>query len=93
LDARPHDITLLKMKHIRLKEKYGEGEIPHQAKTGAGPILLTCSFSYVRDWLNLHPFKNEPYARLICNLHNGAPIKAEALHTMMTQLKENYMIN
>jgi len=88
LDARPHEITLLKMKHIRLKEKYGEGEIPHQAKTGAGPILLTCSFSYVRDWLNLHPFKNEPYARLICNLHNGAPIKAEALHTMMTQLKK-----
>jgi len=29
LDARPHEITLLKIKHIRLKEKYGEGEIPH----------------------------------------------------------------
>lgn len=28
LDARPHEITLLKVKHIRLKEKYGEGEIP-----------------------------------------------------------------
>lgn len=39
LDARPHEITLLKMKHIRLKEKYGEGEIPHEAKTGAGPVL------------------------------------------------------
>jgi hypothetical protein len=44
LDARPHEITLLKIKHIRLKEKYGEGEIPHQAKTGSGPILLTFSF-------------------------------------------------
>jgi hypothetical protein len=41
LDARPHEITLLKIKHIRLKEKYGEGEIPHEAKTGTGPILLT----------------------------------------------------
>ena len=61
LDARPHEITLLKIKHIRLKEKYGEGEIPHEAKTGTGPILLTCSFPYVRDWLNEHPFKNEPY--------------------------------
>jgi integrase/recombinase XerD len=24
LDARPQEITLLKIKHIRLKEKYGE---------------------------------------------------------------------
>ena len=51
LDARPHEITLLKIKHVRLKERYGEGEIPHEAKTGTGPILLTTSFPYVRDWL------------------------------------------
>jgi hypothetical protein len=57
LDARNHEITLLKIKHIRLKEKYGEGEIPHQAKTCSGPILLTFSFPYVRDWLNEHPFR------------------------------------
>jgi integrase/recombinase XerD len=84
-------LTLLKIKHIRLKEKYGEGEIPHQAKTGSGPILLTFSFCYVRDWLNLHPFRGEPNARLICNLHNGAPIKPEALHTVMTQLKKRIL--
>ena len=87
LDARPHEITLLKVKHIRLKEKYGEGEIPHDAKTGAGPILLTCSFPYVRDWLNEHPFKNEPNARLICNLRNGSPLKPKALWNMMEQLR------
>ena len=91
LDARPHEITLLKIKHIRLKEKYGEGEIPHQSKTGSGPILLTFSFCYVRDWLNLHPFRGEPNARLICNLHTGAPIKPEALHTVMTQLKKRIL--
>src|SRR5918911_470002 len=87
LDARPHEITLLKIKHIRLKEKYGEGEIPHEAKTGTGPILLTCSFPYVRDWLNEHPFRNEPDARLICNLITGAPLKPEAMWTMMKQLR------
>jgi integrase/recombinase XerD len=70
LDARPHEVTLLKIKHIRLRERYGEGEIPHEAKTGTGPILLTCSFPYVRDWLNEHPFRNEPDARLICKVHN-----------------------
>ena len=44
-DARPHEIALLKIKHIRLKEKYGEGEIPFESKTGTGPILLTLLFS------------------------------------------------
>ena len=47
LDARAHEVTLLANKHIRLKEGYGEGEIPHQAKTGTGLVLLTCSFPYV----------------------------------------------
>ncbi len=34
------------------------------------------------DWLNEHPFKNEPNASLICNLHNGTPIKDESLWTV-----------
>jgi hypothetical protein len=88
LNARSHEITLLKIKHIRLKERYGEGEVPHEAKTGSGPILLTSSFPYVRDWLNEHPFKNEPNARLICNLLNGAPINPDAIWTMMKQLRK-----
>jgi len=88
LDARPHEITLLKIKHLRLRERYGEGEIPHQAKTGAGPILLTLSFPYVRDWLNEHPFKNESQARLICNLRTGAPISPKSLWNMMNLLRE-----
>ncbi len=87
LDARPHEITLLKIKHITIRERYGEGEIPHEAKTGGGPILLTCSFPFVRDWLNDHPFKNEPEARLVCNLNTGAPINPEAIWTMMKQLR------
>ena len=87
LDARNHEITLLKIKHIRLLERYGEGEIPHESKTGTGPILLTCSFPYVRDWLNKHPFKNSPDARLICNLHNGSPVRPEVMWTIMKQLR------
>jgi hypothetical protein len=76
LDARNHEITLLKLKHIRLKEKYGEGEIPFESKTGTGPVLLTLSFPYIRDWLNEHPFKNEPNASLICSLVDSAPANA-----------------
>jgi integrase/recombinase XerD len=87
LDARNHEVTMLKIKHLRLREKYGEGEVPHEAKTGGGPILLTCSFPYVRDWLNNHPFRNSTEARVICSLHNGSPVKPEAMNTMMKQLK------
>lgn len=88
LNARNHEITLLKLKHIRIREKYGEGEIPHEAKTGSGPILLSCSFPYVRDWLNEHPFKNEPNARLICDLKTGDRIRADAINDVMKLLKK-----
>ncbi|HEX5185963.1 MAG TPA: hypothetical protein VFV86_03645 [Nitrososphaeraceae archaeon] len=72
---------------MRLREKYGEGEVPYEAKTGSGPILLTFSFPYVRDWLNEYPFKNEPNARLVCNLVTGGVIKPGAIWDMMRQLK------
>ena len=91
LDARNHEVTLLKIKHIRLRERYGEGEIPHESKTGTGPVLLTCSFLYVRDWLNEHPFKNESNARLICNLLTGGPIKPDSLCTVMKQLRSRIL--
>jgi integrase/recombinase XerD len=87
LDARNHEVTLLKIKHIQLKDRYGEGEIPNEAKTATGPILLTCSFPYVRDWLNEHPFRNTPEARIICNLRTGGPVRPEAMWTMMKQLR------
>ncbi|MGB7956679.1 MAG: hypothetical protein WCF23_22130 [Candidatus Nitrosopolaris sp.] len=87
LDARNHEVTALKIGNIRLRERYAEGEIPHNTKTGGGPIVLACSFPYVRDWLNRHPFKNIPESRLICNLRNGAPLKPDALCNMMKQLR------
>ena len=50
--------------------------------------MLTTSFPYVRDWLNEHPFKNEPNSRLICNLINGAPITADNIDKVMKQLRD-----
>ena len=87
LNARNHEISLLRLKHIRIREKYGEGEIPHEAKTGSGPILLCFSFPYVRDWLNEHPFRNEPNARLICDLRTGDAIRPDAINDIMKLLK------
>ncbi len=88
LDARPHEITLLKIKHIRLREKYGEGEIPFTAKTGSGPILLTFSFPYLRDWLNKHPDKNNANAYLISKLTDGTSISTMLIYFIMTRLRD-----
>jgi integrase/recombinase XerD len=88
LDARPSEIVALRLKDIVLNEQYGEGNIPSNTKTGGGPILLTSSFTYVRDWLNRHPYKNEPNARLICSLINGAPIKAGRIWQILEKLRQ-----
>jgi integrase/recombinase XerD len=87
LDARPHEITALRIRDIILNEQYGEGTIPSNTKTGGGPILLTSSFTHVRDWINKHPFKNEPNARLICNLVNGAPVTTQVIWQVMNRLR------
>jgi integrase/recombinase XerD len=87
LDARPHEIIALRMRDIILNEQYGEGKIPSNTKTGGGPILLISSFTYVRDWINKHPFKNEPDARLICNLINDAPIKSDRIWQVLDELR------
>ena len=88
LNARNHEVILLRIKNIRIKEKYGEGEVPYEAKTGSGPILLTLSFPYVRDWLNEHPFRNESNARLICNTENGKPLLPGMVYDTMYLLKK-----
>ena len=36
LNARNHEITLLQIKHIRLRDRYGEAEVPHESKTRSG---------------------------------------------------------
>jgi hypothetical protein len=85
LDGRNHEVTMLKIKNIRLHEQYGQGEIPAEAKTGSGPILLTCSFTYVRDLLQTHPDKDNPEAPIIYNIHTRQvkPVKPDAMWTMM----------
>jgi integrase/recombinase XerD len=88
LDARNHEVTMLQIKNVRLRDRWAEGEIPYNTKTSGGPILLTCSFPFVRNWINLHPVKDDPEARLICNLYDGTAVGPEAMWGMMKRLKE-----
>jgi integrase/recombinase XerD len=81
------DEILTIIKYEPRKRNKAASKIPYQSKTGTGPVLLRSSFLYVRDWLNEHPFKNEPNARLISNLLTGGPIEADTSRTVMTDLK------
>jgi hypothetical protein len=52
---------------------------PYSQTPKQAVVLLTSSFTYVRDWINKRPFKNEPNARLICDLCTDAPIRPETI--------------
>jgi hypothetical protein len=52
LNARSHKITLLKLKDIRLRDKYGEGKILPQAKRRTEPVLLSLFFPFTRTKRN-----------------------------------------
>jgi hypothetical protein len=73
LDARPHEITLLKIKHIRLKEKYGEGEIPHESNT---PTFKSCLLR-VPYTFNSKCFDeiNDPEVKIIQEIDISKPLQ------------------
>jgi integrase/recombinase XerD len=86
LSARNHEITALKIGDIRFNERYAEGEVPYSTKTGGGPIMLTMSFPYARDWKNRHPWKNDPKRPFICS-RTGASINPERIWAIMESLR------
>lgn len=69
LNARPHEITLLRIKNLRFKDKYAEGEIPYEAKTGTCPSPF--SSSYIQSTDNNKPnfnFNSGGSINNICNV-------------------------
>lgn len=86
--ARNHEITSLRLNDLQFYENYTEITIPWNTKTGARTIPLGASFPYLRDWLNEHPFKNQPDAFLFLNLHNGKPLKPNTIWNILQDWNE-----
>lgn len=84
-NGRNHEVTKTEWRHIQLMEKYGEGEIPANTKTGTRGVLLMLSFTHMRDWKNQYPFVMHPRAPIIPNLANGKHVKPEALRSMLIE--------
>ena len=93
LDARPHEITKLKIKNLRFRENYAEGEIPFDTKTGSRYILLRSSFPYVREMLNIHPYKNEADTYLIYNNKTRKGLDPDTINWIFKELKNRIRKN
>lgn len=91
IDGRNHELTRMKNKNVRYKEKYAEGEIPFQTKTGGGPVVLRMSFAYLLEWKNKHPLKNDPEAPLFCIMRSdklGEPLTPDYVWRITDNLKK-----
>jgi integrase/recombinase XerD len=64
LDARNYEVTMLKIKYIRLREKYGEGKVPYEAKTGVVPSSSHVPFNMCVICSTITLFRNSPEERL-----------------------------
>ena len=88
-NSRPHELTKLRIENIRFNDKYAEGEIPFDTKTGRRDILLRGSFPYCRDWLNQHPHRNNPNAYFFYDLRNSTkPMTYASIHYVFRTFKE-----
>jgi site-specific recombinase XerD len=67
--ARVSEIGLMKIKHISF-ESHG-ARLSITGKTGARKILVIYSSPYFRQWLNMHPFNDNPDSFLWCNSNGG----------------------
>ena len=71
--ARPHELLNLKIKDIKFKissttsMQYAEVHIT-KSKTKPRTLPLIFSLPYVKDWIDSHPFANNPDAFLFISL-------------------------
>lgn len=61
--ARPSEVLSLKVGSIRF-DKQGAVVYIQQSKTKPRPIRIISSATYLRAWINIHPFKDDPEALL-----------------------------
>ena len=93
MDARNHEIIKLKIKNLKIRENYAEGEIPFDTKTGSRYILLRSSFPYVCAMLNKHPYKDEPEAYLIYNNKTRKALDPDTINWIFKELKKRIRKN
>ena len=85
--ARNHEITKLKLKDIKFKEKYAEATTSWDTKTGMRTTPLIISFSYLRELINNHPFSSSPNAFVILSLITNKPLQPDSIWGITDAIK------
>jgi integrase len=90
--CRPHELLSLKIKDIIFKlsstgKQYAEVHIS-ESKTRPRTLPLIFSIPYVKDWIDSHPFRNNPNAYLFVSLADanyGQQLSQNALYKQYTR--------
>ena len=85
--TRPGEILSLRIKHVKF-DKFG-AIIAVDGKTGPRKIRLLKSIPYLREWIESHPFKNNPDAPLWIQVegnHYGEPVNYAATKQILQRL-------
>ena len=67
---RPHEALKLKIGDIQFHENHALASIPEETKTGSRTIPIIFSYTYLRDWINSHPLKNDSNAPIFVRYHS-----------------------
>jgi len=86
--ARNHEITKLKLKDIKFKEKYAEATTSWDTKTGMRTTPLIISFPYLRELVNNHPFSSSPNAFVILSLTTNKPLQPDSIWGITNAIKQ-----
>ncbi|MGC8993727.1 MAG: tyrosine-type recombinase/integrase, partial [Candidatus Aenigmatarchaeota archaeon] len=92
--CRASEILDLKIKDLEFDE-YG-GVLIVRGKTGSRRIRLISSIPALKEWLNVHPRKNDPNASLFCSLaknNKGSPLDVCGLHFIVKEIAKKAGIN
>ena len=89
--ARNHEMTKLKLKDIKFKEKYAEVTTSWDTKTGMRTTPLIVSFPYVRELINNHPFSSNPNAFVVLGLTTNKPLQPDSIWGITDTIKQRIL--
>jgi integrase len=64
--ARRGELLAVQLKHVTFDENGAILNI-QKGKTGSRRVRLVLAFSYLKQWIDMHPLKNDPDAYTFCS--------------------------
>lgn len=85
--ARNHELCKMKIRDIVIKEQYAEASTSWDTKTGVRTNPIIIGFPYLVEYLNNHPFANDPDSYLLLSTRMLRPLQPFTIANMTKSLK------